>query len=111
MLMTTRGRQSSIAVAAISDCAEYSKDTTLAYVGKYFRRSLCYSSEYSLSLCVLRFLLIDLHLRWDLCFYYSEKRQTKISQDKGYIGQSPEETRQSFQFSSPVELYGQHLIL
>ena len=51
----------------ISVCAEYGKDIKLAYLGKYFRSSLWFSSEYSPFSCILRFLPMDLHLIWYLC--------------------------------------------
>lgn len=65
--MTIRGRQKSVIDAMITVCARYGKDVILAYLRKYFRGSLWFSSECSPSLGVLRFLPIDLHLIWYLC--------------------------------------------
>ena len=62
--MAIRGRQQGVVGTMIGVRVGYSEDAELASLGKYLRSSLWFSSEYSPSSQILRFLPIDVHLTW-----------------------------------------------
>lgn len=62
--MTIRGGQQGVAGAMIGVCAGYGEKAKLASLGKYLRSNIWFSSEYSPSSQILRFLPIDLRLTW-----------------------------------------------